>query len=628
MRKSFQQFLLTILLLALATACAKQGFPNGGPKDETPPVVIGTEPANGSPYFNAKEFVINFDEYVQVNNAEENILVSPPMKHKPEYGTRGRGIVVKIRDTLLENTTYLFQFKNGIKDFNEGNLLASYEYVFSTGAQIDSMTIHGMVLDAFSEKPVEEAVTVVAYSQEQYEGCPDSLAAKQQPMYMTRCDKDGRFALNNLREGRYYVVALQDGDKNMRLSATEPMAFLDTLVTAVHMPAAPIVKDTSAAKDSAAADSTAALADSVAAQAVANVADSIAAAQDTAVNDSTQLGAKSPSIPDVKLRMSLYKKEVQRITKSGFARKGKIEIVTMLPLSDSLAVTMLDDTTRRPYLLANAHRDTLTLWTTEANCDSIVLRITDTGFCDTLKLQFREKTLTSKKPLKPMAAVTMRSMVQGTHPYYDTLWIAFENPVSHTSLGVGEGTATSDSAVAVLNLTDSTTSYCGLRLGHPCMPSGYTRAMIDFKGKEGEKYQFTVGKGHFVDIYGATNGDSLSITTQYSKAENYGNIALTIQRGVADSAAQPNAALLIVQLTDESSKVVRESVIASDTVLTFSHLKGGKYELRAIVDANGDGQWTAGDYFQLRQPEKVLSFGKTLELRENWDMEETWSINE
>ena len=214
--------MLAVAAALLAAACAKQGYPSGGPKDETPPVVTGTEPESGTLLFDAKEFVIHFDEYVKVKDADNNILVSPPMKQKPEYKTKGRGIVVKLRDTLRANTTYLFQFKEAIVDFNEGNALPSYEYVFSTGSSIDSMTLRGTVADAFSRKPRTEPVTVIAWSEsQQSDSVGDSIVAKVQPMYVTRCDKEGNFALNHLREGRYLLLALEDGDKNLRLNGDE-----------------------------------------------------------------------------------------------------------------------------------------------------------------------------------------------------------------------------------------------------------------------------------------------------------------------------------------------------------------------------------------------------------------------
>ena len=196
-------YILSLLAFTLAVvlSCAKQGYPSGGPKDEKPPVVLSTTPANGSLNFGEKQFSIAFDEYVNIKDAENNILVSPPMNTKPEYTTKGRSVVVKLKDTLMPNTTYLFQFKEGIVDFNEGNPLPSFEYVFSTGSSIDSMTLRGQVLDAFTLKPFSQVVTVMAYGESQMaDTLGDSIVAKVQPMYATRTDKEGNFALNRRRQ--------------------------------------------------------------------------------------------------------------------------------------------------------------------------------------------------------------------------------------------------------------------------------------------------------------------------------------------------------------------------------------------------------------------------------------------
>ena len=657
MRPTFKIQSLVLLLAAflLLHACAKQGYPSGGPKDETPPVVLGTTPANGTLNFDAKEFSIAFDEYVQVKDVDNNILVSPPMKQKPEYGTKGRSVVVKIKDTLRENTTYLFQFKGGIVDFNEGNPLASFEYVFSTGSAIDSMTIRGQVLDAFTGKPSKETVTVAAYlpsAPDTLVPAPDTLpnlsdlsplsslspsadsvVAKEHPLYITRCDPEGNFQLNHMRPGRYLLIAFLDGDKNLRLGNDEAVAFLDTLVASQKMPPAPdtAAKDTTAL-DSAALDSTA--------------LDS--AALDTTSLDTTTIQA-IPTVKPVTLYLSLFKQEQQRVTKSDFKKKGLIEISTLLPLSDTLALYPLDanpsDTTL--YIKYNRSRDTLTVWPAKKDCDSLTLVIADHQLSDTLRLQYRSKA-PGKSPLAKLTPPSMKSLAGGSHPYYDTLWIAFETPV--LTLAVPD--SATDSAVTVFCLTDSTTAHCAIRLHPDLYPTGSSRARLDFAGKQGSKYKFTVPQGLFKDIYGQVNADSLSFTTEYTKAESYGNIILTLTRKsaptsdtlpatadtlavLADSASAVQDSVtavdtplgpLLIQLTNEKGDLLRQFVVTHDQKLTFPYLKGGKYNLRAVLDSDGDGKWTPGDYWKQRQPEPVIYFNKTLELRENWDMEEKWEI--
>lgn len=634
--------LLLLLTLLLLHACAKQGYPTGGPKDETPPVVLGTTPANGTLHFDAKEFSIAFDEYVQVKDADNNILVSPPMKQKPEYGTKGKSLVVKIKDTLRANTTYLFQFKGGIVDFNEGNPLASFEYVFSTGSAIDSMTIRGQVLDAFTGQPSKETVTVAAYPPPIDTIVPispiksaDSVVAKEHPLYITRCDPEGRFQLNHMRPGRYLLIAFLDGDKNLRLGNGEAVAFLDTLVASQKMPPAP---DT-AAKDSAALDTTAL--DTTALD---------TAALDTTALDTTALGTAVLAVEPVTLYLSLFKQEQQRVTKSDFKKKGLVEISTLLPLTDTMTLFPLgsapSDTTL--YFKANRSRDTLTVWPAQKDCDSLTLVIADHQLADTLRLQYRSKATPGRSSFAKLAPASMKSLVGGSHPYYDTLWIAFETPV--LALAVPDSVA--DSAVKVFCLTDSTTSHCPVRCYPDLYPTGSSRARLDFNGRQGCKYRFTVPQGLFKDIHGQVNADSLTFTTEFTKAENYGNIILTITRrpdttadtltattdtieasadsvvAVQDTVAAPSKPLvpLLIQLTNEKGDLLRQSVVTHDQKLTFSYLKGGKYNLRAILDNDCDGKWTPGDYWQQRQPEPVIVFNKTLELRENWDMEEKWEI--
>lgn len=588
-KSSFFAILLT-LAVVLAASCAKPGTLTGGPKDEKPPVILGTEPQNGSTQFSAKEFVINFDEYVTVRDAENNILVSPPMKHKPEYSTRGKGIVVRLRDTLRENTTYLFQFKEGIADFNEGNILNSFEYVFSTGSSIDSMTLRGTVQDAFSGKPHEEPVSVLAFAEEQIaDSIGDSVVAKVQPMYMTRCDKEGHFALNHLRQGRYLILALEDANKDLHFDAGEPVGFLDTLILATHMPGPPdtVHRDT-AALDSAALDSL-------------RIADSIALAKADSI---------TASIPQIRINLSLLKKEAQRVLKSEMPRQGFCEISLALPLSDSSQLVSLDG--NPIYVKYEPHRDTLHVWSANPTADSLVLLLTDTNLHDTLSLRYRAKT--KMKTPSTSKESSLRCLSGSSHPYFDTLWIASTKPINNSD-------TITDSIVSIFCLSDSTTALYPLKWKNDILPQGSSQAMILFDGKQGEKYKISIPQDQFKDIYGAGN-DSLVTSVSYTQAEQYGNIILTITRpdSLADSIP------IFIELTDASDKVIRQHKLIADEKVTFSHLKGDKYNLRAFIDYDGDGIWSPGDYYAHRQPEPIFRFEKTLELRENWDMEEKWPI--
>lgn len=110
--RTFSPFIFLIFSFSfLILSCARQGYPSGGPKDVAPPVPQLCTPANETRDFNARSFTIQFDEYVVLKNADNNVIISPPMQQKPEFSVNGRRVVVKLRDTLQPNATYLFQFK-------------------------------------------------------------------------------------------------------------------------------------------------------------------------------------------------------------------------------------------------------------------------------------------------------------------------------------------------------------------------------------------------------------------------------------------------------------------------------------------------------------------------------------
>ena len=83
---------------------------------------------------------------------------------------------------------------------------------------------------------------------------------------------------------------------------------------------------------------------------------------------------------------------------------------------------------------------------------------------------------------------------------------------------------------------------------------------------------------------------------------------------------------LVVELLDTKDTVLMRRTLDGSGTLRFDHIAGGDYRLRAVMDADGNGRWTPGDYALRRQPEEFVLFGKTLKLRERWEMEEKWDI--
>ena len=362
---------LATALMMLLGGCAKQGFPSGGPKDVTPPQALGCTPKNETRNFDRQQFYIEFDEYVVLKDADNNVLVSPPLKHKPEIRTKGKGVQVRLSDTLQANTTYLFQFKEAIADYTEGNPLTSFEYVFSTGEAMDTMMLAGQVLGARDGKPWKETLAVMAYREER---CTDDTAGTHlQPDFVTRSDKEGRFAFHYIPAGRYRLVAVEDKDRNLRVGNSEAAAWDKRAYAAV---------------------------------------DSI---------DSSAAVRLSVSVPD---------RRQQRLLKADFTSKGHISIVSLLPLQ----APRLDGEAVEWRL--NSRRDTMTVWCLNAECDSTVLTIADsaTGLQDTLKLKHRTRSR-FRNLLQPSRQQQITPLCDGSKAFYDDLRLGFRNPVAKVREG-------------------------------------------------------------------------------------------------------------------------------------------------------------------------------------------------
>lgn len=217
--------------ILLWAGCAKMVTPVGGPKDVTPPSVVKEVPANGTVNFNGNSFKVTFDEFVTLNNTNENVLISPPPTTAPLFTLSGKTLTVKFQDTLLPNQTYNVGFANCIQDYTEGNPIAFYNYAFSTGSAVDSMMLEGRVIDAQTGQPAKECF-VFAYTED-----VDSLPLTTRPQFISKTQSNGTFQIKNIKPGDYKIFALQDGDNNLLYNQpTEAIAFASTLFPSVPSP--------------------------------------------------------------------------------------------------------------------------------------------------------------------------------------------------------------------------------------------------------------------------------------------------------------------------------------------------------------------------------------------------------
>ena len=564
-KKQFIFVGIFIAMLAIITSCANIGMPTGGPKDVAPPKVLKSIPKNYSTQFKGKEIEITFDEFVKFRDLNSQLLISPPLKNTPDIKIKGKNIVIKINDTLRENTTYTMFFGDAIVDLNEENILASYEFVFSTGTVLDSLTMTGRVLNAFTQKPEKDIYVML------YDKYDDSVPIKEKPYYLAKTKEDGEFVMNNLRDMSYKVFALKDANNNLKFDQpNEKIAFIDSLVTARMKPV--LLKKDSLHKDTLKLDSL----------------------NRAIVHD------KNLYIKDLNLFEEVD--SVQRVTKADYLHKGQLIFTFRFPVKDLEIIPQFEAKKEWKLEEMNATRDTLFYWLLDPSMDSCKFIIKDNNkTLDTVNLKHRQK-VTTKKKSTVAPGVILSTNISGMFDFNNYIVLTAPNPIESINPKNILLIEDKDSLHPKISFTDSL----------------HRRIMLNHKLKQGINYKLYVPDSIIKDVFGMYN-DSLGIPFRVNNVEDIGNFIINI---TLDSTSAP----YIVQLLSEKEDIIEQHVITKGTTIKYQYLKPGSYLLKAIYDQNNNGKWDTGKYIKHQQPEKLIYFPDKITIRANWDVEEKWKL--
>lgn len=580
-------YCLSVLLTAfLAQRCANAVAPTGGPKDTTPPVVVQAVPESHSVNFVGNKIEITFDEYITLENANQNVLISPPLTEKPDIKLKNKTVVVKFKESLAANTTYTINFGSAIKDLHEGNPFKDYVYSFSTGDHIDTLSIAGKVLNAEDKKPVENVyVSLYAADRENLDSLPLSVA----PNYITKTDKEGNFSLNGLADKKYLVFALKDVNSNLYFDQpNEEVAFLDSLVAASYpQTLMPKVMDTMAV------DSTAMKVDSVAVGPTAS-----RVFDQNALNLTLYMFAEVDST-----QMLLEKKLIE---------EGLLRFVFRHPAKNAVVMTpeMLPDTFNL-VTLHSPNYDTVQWYFSPNVKDSLWVQVKyDTVINDSTRYSLKFKEPGGSRRRKREAEklkVTNNLVGRGALIQGRDLVLKFSEPIVSYAMR--------DSAIFKCD----TLLYYD-RLAFEKADDGGLKYRLTTPFSADSSYSFEVPDSVFWGIRGRTN-DRIKVDFHALKDDEYGNIYITVMP--PDGMKQ-----VVVQLTDESGKVLKQEIVTKKEEVMFDYLMPAKYKLRAILDADGNGKWSTGNYHRHILPETILEYKDALEIRAGWDidLEEAWEL--
>ncbi len=600
--KGMRLLLPLVGVVALLSACASIGRPEGGPRDIEPPVYVRSNPAPGAVRFNKNNIEIYFNENVKVEDVMNKVVVSPAQKQTPQISANGRRLTALLRDSLLPNTTYTIDFSDAIRDLNEGNILDGFALDFATGDTIDTLRISGMVLQASNLEPAQGMLVGV------YDNLDDSAITTLPMLRIAKTNQLGQFTIRNLKPGTYNVFALNDMNRDYHWDRSEDIAFYPEPVT-------PTVENITVIDTLRAADGS----------------DSIV----------TRPGVKY--LPnDILLTwfneeyVAQYLKDYQR------ADSNRISI-TMATKADSLPrLTIVNgpnagrrlDTPDASVLNHSATLDTLDYWIVDPaiiSQDSLLIATeymrTDTldnlsWTSDTLKfyLKASQKAKPEKKKKKKkddeedadtVPKLTFTNLTIGGNPQevFLPLMVKMEQPVSHIVPHTWH----------LEELQDSN----WIMLPEPVLKQDTTGRVMNYSishdWKMGTKYRLSVDSASVHTVYGLFNKP---VKQEFSvrAAEEYSTIIFNL-KGVPDSVP------VMVQLLSSSDAPVR-TVKAVGNVAKFEYILPGTYYARAWIDNDSNGVWTTGNVQEHRLPEDVYYFAKKINLKKNWDVSNDWDLNE
>lgn len=572
-------------------SCANIGNPSGGPIDKTPPIFMRSNPTPNAVNVKDRKIDIFFDEIVTLKDPSTKIIVSPAQTEMPRMSALGRKVTVELVDSLLPNTTYTIDFSNSIQDNNEGNAIDNFAFAFSTGSVIDSMRVSGYVLDSRTLEPMQSVVVGLQSN------LADSAFHKEKLQRVALTNDRGQFTIRNVSPGSYHIFALKDLDRDYKFgNPTEDIAFLDSIIV-------PSIGSREAA--------------------------------DTVYNDlneiDTIMRATRPAYFPNDILLSMFNEDRKSQYLANNLRVDSTRIsLTFAAASDtlpSLSIVGRNDVPDQWYTLERSQtNDTLTYWIRPphlVSADTLMVATTylrtDTASnlswgTDTLKFTFQRQKAKKKKKneetdsLEQIRFMELHPLANGTQEVYAPLLLQTGTPIErysreafHLQRKLQNDTTFYPAEIKSIALRDSTLSRRDL--------------MLKVDWEPGAAYTLAVDSLAMTDIYGLQT-KPLKVDFNVRKMEEYGNIVFNIP-AVRDSA--------IVELLDGTEKIVLRAPVKSHRA-ELLNLLPGKYYARLFIDRNGNGKYDTGNYDMHLQPEETVYYPGAINLKKNWDVEQTWDI--
>ena len=617
---------MTVVAGLVLAACASIGSPEGGPRDYTPPQVMKTSPQANAVNFKGNKVEITFDEIINLKDQQKKVIISPAPKTQPLIRTVGKKITIEFRDELEENTTYVIDFSNAIEDNNESNQLDGYTFAFSTGEEIDTLAVSGIVLRAKDLEPMQHVIVGL------HSNLDDTAFTNIPLERVSRTNDLGKFTIRNLKPGSYHVFALNDVDGDYHMARTEDIAFLDDIIV-------PSVSEYTS--------------------------------QDTIFTfdrrvDTVMTGTHTLYLPnDLLLCMFNEGYRSHYLRQSSRPADNKLYLLFGAPNDTPPHLEVLhpvDHAADWYRLERNMDNDSLFYWITDSamiKSDTITVALTylrtDTAdnleqVTDTIHFGYRKSSSQVKeeqkrakehesrdKRLNQLLEKQEKAAAQGKELTEDELEEIKElqrvdpkeNPKLQMDLAKSGTIDVGDSIILKFDVPIANIDPSGIHLEikrdtlwvpiqapamRPVNDLYPMRYWLPFTTLPDSTYRFTVDSAAVTSVYGLQN-DRLAKDLKVRGLEEYANVYFKVN-------VKGNA---FAELLATGEKVVRTATVRNGA-FEMNDVPPGTYYMRLTIDPNGNGKWDTGNYLNHLQPEEVYYYPKKLRLRANWDIDENWNI--
>lgn len=607
--------IISLLIVSLLYGCANIVAPTGGPKDESPPEMLEISPPNYSTNFKEKQIKINFDEFIQINNASQEVYTSPLLEEKPDVKSKGKELVIKINSELKENTTYCINFGKSIADLTENNPVLNFKYVFSTGEFIDSLMIKGKINVANNIKPEENVLVLL------YKNLSDTAPIKTLPDYYAKTSKDGTFEISNLASGTYNIFALKDANNNKKFDLPNEMfAFIDSSITPFAT--------TKSYVDTFATDTLKRFYyDSLIIIAPNNdlkvVQDSVLRIARDMVKDSVRKSKTEYSHQNLTLYLFEENNKKTKIQKTERTEKHKIKIIFNNSCISKPIITPLFECKANDISPeCSAILDTVTCWLNDSsliNTDSLSFSVKHPVVQQDNSIIFETDTVFGK------SIIYKSKSRKNEKTQADTTFSLSANITNGGLLDLNKSVVfTTESPykifktdfLKVYKIIDSIQKPIKYNLIYDTLSP--RKFEIKYNWESETMYEIKIDSMAFTNYVGQYSG-SFDLKFKTKKLEDYVTMYLNLK-----NIEKP----VIIQFTDAAGKVMDEKYSDTDSRLTFSYLRPANYKIKIIVDDNANKKWDTGNYKLKRQPETVIFYEKEIALKPNFDIELDFDIYE